>query len=247
MINWRNNIKIFQEKYHDNLSSVFMVGSGVYTEQFNEDSDIDLVCIIQDTNEWDFVCREFLEKSQVNNFLNETTQSYLSKNAHYFCLKFTFQGIQYSADFITQKSFEKFIQDFNQTDTIEYYKATNKPQLNKYEFGCGEKKIIVPKKNILYEHAVLVSSPLFIKKDGFFYMGILLDKFLTGYNTLWDNIGAEHLLRNFCREGIIRVLKNENIRDISDVLLGLNRYNAFPKEYRLHLIKQFEGYMDNHN
>ncbi len=234
---WKPNLNDFVKKYQDKFDACFMVGSLVYQRKFSEKSDIDLIIIINNLEDWKYACRDFL--GELSEFISETIDLYKKNKVEYFCLKFRYKEVLYSIDFILNDFFDKAMNDLNKKNSVIYYKITNKEQKNNYEFGYKEQRILVKKENIFRKKSVLISSPLHIIKNNNFYFGIILDKLMTGYICLWDNKKLNQKTNELCLKAISRWMSINNNNQIEDIIQSLNKIKLLPQK---HITKQILTY-----
>ncbi|MDP1695091.1 MAG: nucleotidyltransferase domain-containing protein [Candidatus Woesearchaeota archaeon] len=230
MSDWSKNLQSFIQQYSLHFKSAVLVGSLVYGATFKETSDIDLIILLRNEDEWDKACNFFLHHANNSAFIQQTKELYRTQKGDYFCLKFKHAEIMYSIDFIPISFFDKAIQDFKNKTSVIYHKITNQPQTNNYEFGSAEHRITIPKENYTYSHCTTVSSPLFIIKDTVCYLGILLDKLLTGYSSIW---GPEEVFQKFISIGIQKMFSENKFSDPASIMRSVNRYSQLQKEYIL--------------
>lgn len=226
---WEKNLNSFIKDYRDKFRSCFMVGSLVYQNKFSKNSDIDLVIVLNNLREWDYACKTFLKDAA--EFISETKRLYKKNKAQYFCLKFKYRDILYSVDFVPKDFFANAIQDLNKKKSTMYYKITNEPQTNSYEFGCRSKRISIKKINVFHKKSVSVSSPLYTIKDNNFYFGIMIDKLITGYLYLWSSDGDEDRINELCLNAMLKWILINKGNKMKDIIGSLNRIKTLPQKH----------------
>jgi hypothetical protein len=230
--NWQLSLNDFKNSYSSVFPSCIMVGSLVYGARFKPTSDIDLLIEIDGVDGWKKACNLFLDMSCDNPFVITTLKKYEEKKGEYFCLKFSYKGIDYSVDFFNKSFVLRMIDDLSKIDNVVYYKITNKPQTNEYIMRCGDSEIFTPKENQHHENNVVgVSSPLFYADISNFYWGIMLNKLLTGYYSIWSNNEFSEGIEQLCAKGISRMLSVPKVGGIEKVFENLARYEKLPKEH----------------
>jgi len=212
-----------------------MVGSLVYSKNFSEKSDIDLL-IFGDIKGWEKLCFDFYEGDE-ENFFKETIELYKKGEVQYFCLKFKFKGIIYSVDFFLKSFLKNFALDLNNNKL--YFKITNKPQTNFYNQGCNNKRLIIPKINHKFNYGYSVSSPQYTINGSNYYLGILFDKILTGYIIISEINNFNEKFQHSIFKYIFFIKKKNNFKSNQFILNSLNRFERFNKEHKIERLNYF--------
>ena len=183
-------------------------------------------------NEWERACKYFIEKDSTK-FYKETIDCFKKDKCQYFCLKFYYLGQEYSIDFIPNTTIKKIINAYKKLDQSysEVYKITNLPQNNSYCFKWGGVSFKERKKNTKLDNSYIINCPLYIKKEKLFY-GILLNKLLTGYKTVWDSNVNDKYLQRLVTVSMRKIFKANNDSNITTLIKSLTRYPRFTKEYQ---------------
>lgn len=231
---WEEVLKKFIKEYSNQFTSCIMVGSLVYGSEFRKDSDIDLIICYNKISEWEKAVDIFMNNEE---FKKKSLDIY-NKEAEYFCIKFIYQGIDFSVDFVSTEFTELILEKIDDKKTIVYNKITNKKQTNHYLFGSGDSKLEVKKENLLFPPCVTVSSPLHVINEDKYYWGILLDKLITGYTQCW---GENSIWGKICLKAIQRMKSQKNVKDLRTALHSLNRFKRLPEEYIKILEKKYES------
>jgi hypothetical protein len=102
----------------------------------------------------------------------------------------------------------------------------------------------VAKENISYGTLYLVNSPLGVISNNRFYHGILLGKFIGGYDVLWGNEEDALLVDEFCMRGIKKYQIMNHINNIKGVLKSLNKYDSWSNKHLKRQINKYKGCLD---
>ncbi|MFT4303535.1 MAG: hypothetical protein ACMXYG_03150 [Candidatus Woesearchaeota archaeon] len=239
-IHWQESFDDFRKRYSEMFPWSVMVGSLVYGAEFKKTSDIDLLIGLDSIKDWQSICENLTDSTP--DFIKTTIRLYHENKGEYFCLKFQHQGIDYSADFFDLSFVKRMVKDINAPEDVIYYKLTNKPQTNSYLMTCGETRLHIPKRNIEYEHGVVgVSSPLFKIEPEKFFFGIMLDKLLTGYSSVWQQQDFDRNIEELCVQGLQRMLSDSNTETLRNAFANLARYERLPIAHINDQIKHYES------
>ncbi|MDI6737853.1 MAG: HD domain-containing protein [Nanoarchaeota archaeon] len=198
---------------------------------------------MKDISEWKTACSLFCPKI-TEQAVAGSIGMFNQGKIKYFCLKFKIRGIPFSVDFILKNTFKEFITDFDIYLNRKVYKVSPTKQVPYFLFGRAPNTIRIEKENIPSKGMYMIYSPYGIISDNHFYCGILLGKFLTGYNILWDRHGIVHDADRFCRIGITKIKDINHENNMHEVLKSLTKYNLLPKS---HIRKQNQKYKEEFN
>jgi hypothetical protein len=214
---WRRNLCAFISRFRSAFLSLNLVGSLASSERPRPTSDVDAIAVIADLDAWRRACREFSPGGAP--FGEDSARLYETGAARYLCLNFDFAGVPYSLDFVLPDFFRRARADLSRGETIIYQRVTDKPITDGDEFGCGSKRISPAKTNTRQGRCILVATPLCIV-DRDFYLGLHLDKLLTGYHCLW---GDDADVADFCAAGVQQLAGVSGL-DSREAVRSLNRY-----------------------
>lgn len=232
-------VKSFKEDYDKTFSCALLVGSSVYLGKLREGGDIDVVIIMRDLSEWRVACKYFCESDP--RIFSESLRLFNQGKVHYFSLKPVIEDVPFSIDFIPKAKIDDFTSNFEEWLDKKIYKTSAEKQ-NKYLiFGCEPDVVKVKKENILCGGLTLVNSPIGVISNNYFYHGILMGKFIGGYDVLWDNIRAEQSVLNFCKVGIQEYFRTNKLNNLQDVLKSLNKYDSWSNGHIERQINKYKG------
>lgn len=240
MRDWKKNLNTFLKKYEPLFVSSFLVGSLAYGGIFKENSDIDLVVIVRDLTAWKVLCEELDPKNK--NLAQESINLYLNGEARSLFLNVTKEDIKYQIDVLLPSFFVRAKSDLNRNQTIIYQRVSNTTDEENYIFGHVDKRITVPKTHVRSGSVFLVSTPLCIVKEEF-YFGNLLEKLFTGYLCLTGN---ENQIKSFCTLGIKKMLGRGNAKSINDVIRSSVKYDRMSEEHKKRLSNLYSNQLKKH-